>query len=571
MNDLFNSNISVMQDIFPNLAAQLSADMSGCKNIEVRETAVGSPTLIVDGITIHSQRDPLKEAERLVQSALNDSIDKNSKNDKTDDAIIFLGLGLAYSVIASEKLLGENKKNIFIIVEKNIDILKIALQTVDITNVLSKRPVIFMIGGKSEGIIAALSAVKKVRTVIKNISLINLDKEWYNGIEKNIQTWMAKESINNAGLIRFGKRWIKNTASNLSMFYSTPGVTALQGKFNFPVLLLAAGPSLDDIAPYLEDLKKRFVIVAVDTALRFLKNNNVCADFVITVDPQYWNCRHLDRVLTEQSVLIAESAVYPQTLRLRKASGVASLFLFSTVFPLWKYFEDRIEKKGRLAAGGSVATSALDFAMSLNPTARTITAGLDLSFPDFKTHYKGALFEEKAISCANRLSPAQTKSFLSLRSAAPFYAKSANGGNVLTDKRMSLYAAWFENKIAEYQNHNTASVYDLTGKGLFIQGMQQITIDKVLKLSNIRSKIEKQKEKIFFEIKECCANDQKKQKEKFTRSLNTLKKELYELKISPEKKNSATEIIFFRLGKETDKQKIAAEADFILECLAKDA
>jgi hypothetical protein len=206
------------------------------------------------------------------------------------------------------------------------------------------------------------------------------------------------------------------------------------------------------------------------------------------VDPQFWNARHLHGIASPSSCLVAESAVYPTVLR-ECLSGPASYtfnrgLLCQSLFPLGRFIEDRTDPKGALGAGGSVATTAWDFARLLGPGEIWI-AGLDLSFPGLKTHFRGALFEENAHAESGRFAPAETLSFLALHGAMPFPASSAGGGTVLTDRKLSLYAAWFENRFSQEKIKN----FSLSGEGLAIKGLIPAKIGNLLAFPPRRKEI----------------------------------------------------------------------------------
>jgi hypothetical protein len=247
------------------------------------------------------------------------------------------------------------------------------------------------------------------------------------------------------------------------------------------VFLAAAGPSLDKSSPLIPMIAKRCVIIAVDTSLRFVLGTGVDPDFAVSLDPQYWNFRHLDCAPAPNTCLIAESAVYPACLR-HTFKGV---FLCGSQFPLGRFIENRVDPKGEVGAGGSVATAAWDFARILGASSIWM-AGLDLSFPDYKTHFKGALFEEKSHAQSLRFTPAETWSIKALRDGHPFPAKSANGDAVLTDQRLSLYAAWFENRFRMYPRIRNIN---LSGEGLAIKALEIGREEELLALPERREEI----------------------------------------------------------------------------------
>jgi hypothetical protein len=256
--------------------------------------------------------------------------------------------------------------------------------------------------------------------------------------------------------------------------------------------------------------------VAVDTSLRFLIRRGVDPDFVVSVDPQYWNFRHFDRVPAPNTRLVAESAVYPPCLR----HGFKGSLLCGSLFPLGRFVEARVDPKGELGAGGSVATTAWDFARTLGAPVVWI-AGLDLSFPDLKTHFRGALFEDRSLAESARLRPGETQVFHSLRDGQPFKAKSSGGGEVLTDKRLSLYAAWFENRFSRFPEPVN---YRLSSRGLAIGGLKTAAIDELLALPERREEIDSTLEGVFTSLEEGFEEPEGKKARagRYDRALSTL-------------------------------------------------
>jgi hypothetical protein len=139
-----------------------------------------------------------------------------------------------------------------------------------------------------------------------------------------------------------------------------------------------------------------------------------------------------------------------------------------------------------------VATSAWDFARLLGAPAVWI-AGLDLSFPELKTHFRGALFETRSHAESGRRLPAETWSVRALRDGQPLRAPAAGGGEVLTDRRLSLYAAWFENRFREYPETRS---YSISPGGLAIPGLELAGPEALLALPERREEIDQSLEGI---------------------------------------------------------------------------
>ena len=526
----WKSNSTVLRRIYPGLFEELlryekrpgrnGADDGDPK---VETASSGMPTMLINGRYVHSPRDPAREGQRLAEACLSSSV----LGEGDDAPVLVLGFGLGYAAEAITRLAPQRP---LVIVEKNPGLLRRAFELRDFSRFLSRPGIAFVPGGEGEGAVMALSFFEKIGgngqtrsgqahsgnaprgrspLILRNRTLTGIDRQWYSAAENRVRAWATQGDVNRATLKKFGKRWIGNLTRNMTAIRDLPGISGLTGLAtrsepgvsSVPVFLAAAGPSLDSVGDLLPEIRKRCIVVAVDTSLRLFKRCNVEPDFVLVVDPQFWNSRHLDRCATgRRTRLIAESAVYPPALRL----PFAGTFLCGSLFPLGAFVEKRVDPKGLLGAGGSVATSAWDFCRILGAGEIWI-AGLDLAFPGNKTHFKGALFEEKALSESGRLKPAETLLHAVMRSGGLFPAPSASGGKVLTDRRLSLYAAWFEDSFRGnpgVRNYRLARETPDTGgqSGLAIPGLETALMESLLALPERRDEIDARLETAFSRI-----------------------------------------------------------------------
>jgi hypothetical protein len=455
-------NSKILRERYPGLLDQLLREDQrlAAEDMKIETSASGEPVLKFKGLYVHSQRDPVKEGKRLAESA-----------EKTPSSVfIVLGFGLGYAAQALAELIPLQSP--IIIMEKYPALLRLAFELRNMETFLSRNNIAFVL--EENGISSALShfeknAGEKLKPeILRNRPLTGIDEQWYSAVENRIRAWAMKDDINAATLKKFGKRWVRNILRNAAAIRDLPGISRFAGLAGdvhpLPVFLAAAGPGLDKASVLLSEIRKRCLIVAVDTSLRFLSRNGVEPDFALVIDPQFWNSRHLDRCVSENTRLIIESAVYPPVLRL----PFKKMYLCGSLFPLGKFIEDRVDPKGDLATGGSVATSAWDFSRMLG--ARQIwIAGLDLAYPNNKTHYRGAQFEEKALAESGRLRPSESWLARAMRDGIPCRCVAPGGGTVASDRRLSLYAAWFENCFRQYPEIIN---YSLSDGGFAIAGLE---------------------------------------------------------------------------------------------------
>ncbi|GHV68377.1 hypothetical protein AGMMS49928_07720 [Spirochaetia bacterium] len=498
------ANLAVIKKNYGGLAEQIITATD--ENITIEDSAAGPPTLVINGVHIHSKRDPVREGRRLVESIL------HNNNDDESPALI-LGFGLGY---AAEALALQNKKRPLIIVEHRLAVLKKAFESRDLRRFLTEHKLVFVSGSSSSAVIGALDLFGRIEPLIlRQKPLMDIDEDWYAETERHIKTWLSKDEVNMATLRRFGKRWVRNLAANMEAIRDFSGVSPLEGILSgalrgVPVFLAAAGPSLDKVFPHLREIARRCLVVAVDTSLRFLLNAGVNPDFVLVVDPQYWNSRHLDHAPAPETCLVAESAVYPAVLRHR----FGHTLLCGSLFPLGRFIEEKVDEKGRLGAGGSVASTAWDFARLMEPE-KIFIAGLDLGFPELKTHFKGARFEEKALAESNRFVPVETWSVRALRDGQPFKANDATGKILLTDRRLSLYASWFENRFRQFPHIQNRR---LSPEGIAIKGLENGSVEDIFALPPRRDEINRCLCEIFSSMeKEFSSPEKKTWREKYYR------------------------------------------------------
>ena len=540
---IWETNCAILREQYPGLLDAILQDEPDSAELKVETAASGKPTLAIDGVYVHSPRDPEREGRRLAEASLaeaaNDSADTPPGGGRPPEGglVVILGFGLGYAAQAVAEL---SPKTPIIIVEKKLSVLRTALELRDLSSLFSRPGIACIPGGSGEAIIDVLSFFEKnmgsgsAPRVIRNRTLTALDEQWYAALESRIRAWAMKDDTNRATLNKFGKRWIRNLSRNMSAIRDLPGIARLTGiaaqaepqaqPEPLPVFLAAAGPGLDAVAPFLPEIRKRCIVVAVDTSLRFLLRSGADPDFTLVVDPQFWNNRHLDRCAGERTRLVAESAVYPPVLRL----PFKEAYLCGSLFPLGSFIEQRVDPKEALGAGGSVATSAWDFSRALG--ARQIwIAGLDLAFPGLKTHFKGARFEEQALAESGRLNPAETWLVHALRGGFPFNAPSISGGQVLTDRRLSLYAAWFESRFRRFPAIRN---YSLSPDGLNIAGLEPAATDALLALPERRAEIDSRLESAcarikneFFEPKEA-----QQRGERYENAVNALHSGLNQIK-----------------------------------------
>ena len=312
-------------------------------------------TLTVRGGFLHSKYNPQEEARRILGSEFFQTAEVRNR-------CIFAGLGLGY--LASQYIEHFPAAEA-VIIEADCNVFLCFLAARRLDSFFRHRKLSLLIGTQPEEAASFLASTGWNSSILFKAAVsIEAYKQWYEAFFALLERNKMKNSINAKTLERFGTLWLKNTVKNLSTLCTAAKIGCFKNAFpDAAAAVLAGGPSL---TAHLELIKKSgmdFLIIAVDTALRACLRAGITPDFVLSFDPQYWNYLHTAGLDTGKSLLISEAAVFPAVLRQQSRA----VFLSNSSSPFARYLEGKGQNEAgdadcTLAAGGSVATTAWDFA-----------------------------------------------------------------------------------------------------------------------------------------------------------------------------------------------------------------
>ncbi len=471
----FEANRGSLARAHPELLEKLDEAPRGAA-VSIVSTPSGFPTALRAGISVHSRRDPRREASAQVAASI----------EGTPTTALVLGFGLGYGVEA----LRERFPGLPVLVlEPDARMFAAALEARDLTAILTDPRVSFLVATRPEEVSSRLGGLPLARPAFLRLRpALEADPAWFNAAEEVVRSWLLRRDINTNTLNRFGRLWVRNLAHNIRAFVDAPGIARLEGAFSgIPALVLAGGPSLDSLLPDLPALSRRMLVISVNTPVKRCRQAGVEPDFTVVVDPQYWASRFLDWTRREgraarRGITVAEPSTHPRVFR----DPEARVYLCSSLFPLGEALEAAVGEKGKLGAGGSVSTAAWDLARHVGASP-IYAAGLDLGFPEMRTHCKGVFTEELWLAGSGRLAPLEGSSFRSLREIGIFPVRSASGGITYTDRRMLVYKWWFENQLGQEPDLRS---FTLSAHGVAIDGMPFVEASRLLSLPVVRPKID---------------------------------------------------------------------------------
>ena len=216
----------------------------------------------------------------------------------------------------------------------------------------------------------------------------------------------------------------------------------------------------ENIAP-LREFKKRGFVLAVDTALNTLLENDIIPDLTISVDSRkpmelfkHPKFNSIPIVLSQQS-----------NEKLLSKNQAMHFYEIDEESYLNKILIQETGKAGiQLPTGGSVANNALSL-LVLMGFQTIILVGQDLAYPNMQEHTQKA-YEGKA----NRIQLEEEDYIL---------VDDVNGDKVYTRANMNIYRKWIEYYIAGYKE---IKVINTSNQGAYISETQKMSLEECFQL-----------------------------------------------------------------------------------------
>ncbi len=450
MTGLYLKNLQLLGTINLKWPEIVQKDQLEEVKVKPIKTHSGSVTLAVEKnrrtVLLHSKYNPEKEAYNFIKD----------KGIKEGDTVIVYGFGLGYHIQELLKHVGEQGK--VYVIEPNIRLFREALKWINLASFLQDKRLKFILDNNLTNISKKMFELlvelqrKDGQLLIHHPSL-ELTPDYADSLRQVLLEWQVKHDT----LVRFSGQIEENLRQNMGFVRRLQGVTRLLHKFNnIPVLLVAAGPSLDNNIKALRDVKERCLIMAVGTALKPLLSYRITPDLVIITDPHPIVSQQIEG-LCIKTPLIAFPTVHPAVLE--NYPGI-KIIAYQQGIDLLETVAREINEE-LIDTGGSVATSALDIAirMGCNPI---IFIGLDLGYVRGKTHATGTMHGNLNIEEDHHL----------------LEIPNNQGRLIKTHPNLIIIRKWIEQRIEKTDSQ--IKFFNLSPEGASIKAIPYITWDSVI-------------------------------------------------------------------------------------------
>ena len=382
---------------------------------------------------------------------------------------LFLGFGLGYETIYFIQSLAKEQRTVaMIIVEKDLELFRIALHTTNIISLITNENIHLIIGEKEDYIFTEFQKILFNSNCTTSVKAVNpiyyptaflLSKQYYMNVLKRFRE-AAVHVINFIGNSPEDSLvGLKNIFNNLDVIIDNPGINLLFDKFkNQPAIVVASGPSLKKNMHLLEDIKDKALIVCAESTFRILMNNGIKPHIAASLE-------RIDRVEVSfdgfeekevKDIYLAACPVVPKEVY--DAHKGPNLIVYRN-FAHFTWLEI---DKGMLEIKESSANMAFKIASALgcNPI---ILIGQDLAF-DKETKITHA---EYHIHGSNQDIYHKQKTF---------EVKRTSGETVLTSETWFKFLKSYEIDVAEYEGR----CIDATEGGAYIAGTEIMTLQEAI-------------------------------------------------------------------------------------------
>ncbi|WP_300366380.1 6-hydroxymethylpterin diphosphokinase MptE-like protein [Brachyspira sp.] len=387
-NNIFNKNINLLNKNKYNFRSvkKLIEYNSNNNKYKLKQTKNNMFAVLYNDKPLTSIYNPIEEAKRLISQFI---------RDESEHIGIFLSIASFFHI---EYFLSLNENNKAIIIEKDIEIVKLIFENFNIENENIVKNIIIILNEDIKTILDFFNFymndhdTKKI-IYIRHVRASNINDEtsrYYDEINISLANSIKEKLMSLTSNYYFAPIWARNILYNMHFNegYSIKTFYNILKK-EIPVLLVSAGSSTDKYIEKIKELSKTHFIIVLSHAFNTLIKNNIKPNAVITTDGGFYSSIHLKEITKKENNdinIFTTHTAYPYPLTHIENKRI---FYFShdESFENILYPINDDNNNIFFYMEGSVIMPALRVAHMLNPKY-ILLAGCDFCHLDDKTHSK---------------------------------------------------------------------------------------------------------------------------------------------------------------------------------------
>ena len=473
---ILERNLSAIQLRSPAAAAKIR-DATSSTDIEFGLTASGELFAIQDGRALCSKRRPTDEAKTWA----------SQYDPQTCGLVGVLGFGVGHHLRALFE--NHDRFSVLLCFEPDLGLLRAVLERIDHSDWLMRS--LFLLATDARDSATLTHLLNQSEAFVS----IGVELAPHPPSKKRLGASADEFSKTLLEVVRSTRTHVvtvlahagftlRNMLMNLKHYTTSAGIEPLRDSCKGrTAVLVAAGPSLSRNLHLLEDpsVRKRVVVIAVQTMLKPLLERGIKPDFVTALDHHEISKRFYEglskkdvegvRLVAEPKANAAILDAFPGEILCTAESQLDVLLGEQLARPM-----------GTLRAGATVAHLNYYLAKHLG-CSNAILIGQDLGFTDGQYYANGAsihsvwsgeLSEHRTLEMFEWERIARMKNLLRVK-------EDVYGREIFTDEQMSTYIAQFESDFQEDLAKDPASrIINATEGGVRIQGTESMTLQEAL-------------------------------------------------------------------------------------------
>lgn len=469
---------------------------SGNSGVELLQSVSGYPTVLVNGICLHSRYDPVDEGDIILKEYRNVI--------KAYNHILFFGVGLGYIV---DSFVNQYPNKEFSIYEPIDDIFDMYISN---RSIVYKNLKNICIGSNKDNLNDFLNSV--LQQTEQGVLLVympsyrRLFKQQYDDFNYEFNLAVKRRRSLLATNSSFQKDWIINSVENFEYTLNTPDIfmenpDRFKGKVG---IIVSAGASLDFEIENLKYIKQNNMafIFSVSSATNSLLKNGIKPHAAVSYDPGIGNMMGVFEKIIDEDMddfpLIYGSSIYGEIVQNYKGPMIHMITEQDTIS---KYYLKN--KDGRtyetVSDAPSIAVLALEMLYKLG-CSKIILVGQNLSY--YKGQYYGSDMDKERNLNIDLNSPSIVK------------VKDVYGNDV--ESSITFIAAKEQMEAYVQRLKNEIEVINTTKYGANIEGTEFMDLDKVIE--NDLKKDDIDTNFFEYEITDCDIEYLKNQNQKMNQS-----------------------------------------------------
>lgn len=473
---ILEKNLQAIGVRSPKAAAKI-LEATASSAVEFISAPTGEIVGILDGRALGSKRDPTREATTWAQQY----------NPQEVGFLGVIGFAMGHHLRALHQTHG--KRSVFLCFEPDLGLLRAVLERIDHSDWINDS--MFLLATDP----ADASAISQLITNAEAFLATGVELASHPPSKHRLGETANEFSTTLLNVVRSTRTHLitvlahsgftlRNILMNAGLYATHSGIESLKDSCkDRTAILISAGPSLERNLHLLDDpaIRKRAVIIAVQTMLKPLLKRGIKPDFITALDHHEISKRFYEG-LTEADVQGVRLVMEPKA-----NAAIAQAFPGEILCTQEKQLdlvlgEELARPMGKLAAGATVAHLNYYLARHLG-CSKIILIGQDLGFTDGQYYSSGAsihsvwageLSEHRTLEMFEWERIARMKNLLRAK-------KDIHGRQIFTDEQMSTYIAQFESDFKEDQEQDPKlRVINATEGGVSIAFAQALPLSTAL-------------------------------------------------------------------------------------------